>query len=456
MRSGQLLFLDDGNALGEKALPEALALHVERVTCLDDFTKALATRNYEISLVRADRAQLFGESGIGFRSAVIDAAKAAEVLTAVMVSSMDYDDCNKLIAYGFDDVLHEPQHVSQFEAQLRSFRRIAMMRRELGRRQQTLRQFLTIIGDSELDLCFSYEEPVNELSNCEIVLLDMDLAKSGATRLYPSLRAHCDVHYFDDLEQAQMHIFLGGASLTIINGAGKSEEALALIASLRASATYYNHPVLLVVQGEDGPTSEQVFLAGTSDLLHGDVSTQDVLARLQNLIRHERLREQLASQCNRAGDAIVHDNLTGFYTYGYAMAHLHHFEQAMRLHNLPLSLALISFDNLARINAEFGFAAGDAFLKQAANIVHHCVRGEDMVARISGSKLLLMFPETEMAQARVATSRIDNILRYTAMALPGAASNVQVQCSFKVVNWQAGDSMDAFLKPVKMLAAQAA
>jgi two-component system, cell cycle response regulator len=445
MRSGRLLFLDDGNALGARAIPTSLAPSVDRVTNLVDFLEALQSSHYEIALIRADRGQMFGKSGEAFRRQLIESARQCDVMTAVMVQSMNVADCDKLISDGFDDVLYEPRHVSQFEAQLRSIRRIAMMRRELNRRHATLRKFLAIVNDVDVNLCFGQDEPALSLNDAEIVLLDLDPAKSGATTLYPQLRVQRHVNYFDDLEQAQAKVFRGQTGMLIINAVGKAEAALAMIANMRASATLYNYPVLLVVQSEESPASEQVFAAGASDYIEGEISIDAVVPRLQSLLRHEQLRHQLAAQCESPAEAIVHDNLTGFYSFGFARAHLQQFEGSMKEHGLPLTAAVISLDNIKRINDEFGFAAGDSIIRQAAVIVRNCVRGEDLVARISGAKFLLMFPESELTQARFAMSRINSILQYTTLTLPGADDNLQVVTSFKIKQWTPGDTLDSLI-----------
>jgi diguanylate cyclase (GGDEF)-like protein len=456
MRSGRLLFLDDGNALGAKAIPGSLALLVDRVTCLGDFLAALESARYEIALIRADRTQLFGKSGEAFRQKLRESARKHDVMTAVMVQTMSEVDCEKLIVDGFDDILHEPRHVSQFEAQLRSIRRIAMMRRELGRRQSTLRQFLAIVNDVDLNLCFSQDEPVLDLNDAEIILLDLDPHKSGATSIYPELREYRSANYFDDLEQAQEKVFRGQTGLLVINAVNQAEDALAMIANMRASATLYNYPVLLVVQTHDSPASECVFAAGASDYIEGDISINSVVPRLQSLLRHEQLRHRLAAQCESPAEAIVHDNLTGFYTFGFAKAHIQQFEASMREHDLPMTAAVISIDNINRINDEFGYAAGDAIIRQAAAIVHNCVRGEDLVARISGARFLLLFPETEFAQARFAVHRINSILQYSTLALPCADDSLHVATSFNIMQWTPGDKLQTLIYGTQATASRAA
>jgi diguanylate cyclase (GGDEF)-like protein len=456
MRSGRLLFLDDGNALGTKAVPESLVPLVDRVTSLVDFLTALESSHYEIALIRADWEQLFGESGEDFRQELLAAARQYGVMTAVMLQNMHAQDCENLVKEGFDDVLHEPKYVSQFESQLRSIRRIAMMRREIRRRQTTLRQFLAIVQDADLDLCFGQDDTTFGPNDAEFILLDLDPAKSGAVTLFSQLREHRMVHYFDDLEQAQAKVFQSQSGVLIINAVGKAGEALSLIAAMRASASLYNFPVLLVVQSSICPTSEQVFAAGASDYLEGEISIEAALPRLQSLLRHEQLRHQLAIQCDSPVEAIVHDSLTGFYSYGFARAHLQQFEQIMQVHGLPLTVAVISIDNIRRINDEFGFAAGDAVIRQAAAIIRNCVRGEDLVARISGSKFLLQFPETELAKARFAMNRINRILQYSTLTLPGAEDNVQASTTFRIVQWALGDKLDGLLQLQGKLTSQAA
>jgi diguanylate cyclase (GGDEF)-like protein len=456
MRSGRLLFLDDGNALGTKAVPVSLVPLVDRVTSLADFQVALESCHFEIALIRADWDQLFGSSGEKFRHDLLASARKYGVMTAVMLQAIYPQDCDKLVKEGFDDVLHEPKYASQFESQLRSIRRIAMMRREIRRRQYTLQKFLAIVQDTDLDLCFSQDETITNANDAEFILLDLDPEKSGAVTLFPKLRESRVVHYFDDLEQAQVKVFQSQSGVLIINAVGKAEDALSLIAAMRTSASLYNYPVFLVVQSDTRPTSEQVFAAGASDYIDDEISIEAVLPRLQSLLRHEQLRYQLAMQCDSPVEAIVHDSLTGFYSFGFAKAHLQQFEQAMQQHDLPMTVAAISIDNIRRINEEFGYAAGDAVIRQAAAIVRNCVRGEDLVARIAGSRFLLQFPETELAQARFAMNRINSILQYTTLTLPGGDDNVQASTSFRIMPWTPGEKLDGLLHSPEKLTRQAA
>jgi diguanylate cyclase (GGDEF)-like protein len=445
MQSGRLLFLDDGNTLGTKVITASLVPLSDRVTNLVDFLDALQSSHYEIALIRTDRTQLFGKNGETFRRQLIDSARQYDVMTVVMVQTMNTVDCDKLILDGFDDVQHEPYYVSQFEAQLQSIRRISMMRRELNRRQSALKKFLMIVKDVDLDLYFSQDESEIGLYNVEIVLLDLDSEKSGATLVYPQLRRYHCVNYYDDLEQAQARIFSGQTELLVINAAGKAEGALGMIANMRASATFYNYPILLVVQSQESPAPEQVFAAGASDYIEGEISMEAVLLRMKSLLRHEQLRHRLATLCKSPTEAIVHDNLTGFYTYGFARAYLQQFEESMKEHDLSLTAAAISFDNIKRINNEFGFAAGDSIIRQAAEIVRNCVRGEDFVARIAGGKFLLLFPESELKQARFAMNRINNILQYSTLTLPYAEDNLQVATSFNIMQWTPGDMLESLV-----------
>jgi diguanylate cyclase (GGDEF)-like protein len=445
MQPTRLIFFDNDTLLGAKAIPSSLAASFDHVTSLVDFINALEKSQYEVALIHADQAEFLGKSGEVFCQKIIDQARRFDVMTAVMVNGVTATDCCKLIQDGFDDILHEPQHVRQFEAQLHSIRRIAKMRRELNRRQSTLREFLAIVNDVDLDICFDQNELVHRLNDAEIVLLDLDPEKSGATLVYPQLRECKYASYYDDLDKAQAKVFQDKTGLLIINAVGKAENALSMIANMRASATLYNYPVLLVVQSEESPTSEQVFAAGASDYIEGEIAVNSLVPRLQSVLRHEQLRRHFSTKCETPAEAIVLDNLTGFYTPGFARAHIQHLEDSLKVHDQPLTAAVISLDNIKRINKEFGFAAGESIIRQSANIVRNCLRGEDFTARMSGTKFLLLFPESELMQARIAMNRINNILNYTTLSLASVDVSLQVIASFNIMQWTKGDILEDFV-----------
>ncbi|WDT75289.1 MAG: GGDEF domain-containing protein [Candidatus Manganitrophus sp.] len=74
----------------------------------------------------------------------------------------------------------------------------------------------------------------------------------------------------------------------------------------------------------------------------------------------------------------------------------------------PLSVAMIDLDFFKRINDQWGHPAGDAVLKEFANLIKPTIRPTDLFARWGGEEFGLILPHTGLKEAPIATERIRN------------------------------------------------
>jgi diguanylate cyclase (GGDEF)-like protein len=101
-----------------------------------------------------------------------------------------------------------------------------------------------------------------------------------------------------------------------------------------------------------------------------------------------------------------HDVLTGLYNQAY-------FEEEMIRHehgrSFPLSIIVITVDNLISVNAACGIEAGNELLKRTAQVLK-VFRGEDIVARVGGNKFAAILPLSDEAIGENAIARLRNAL----------------------------------------------
>lgn len=83
--------------------------------------------------------------------------------------------------------------------------------------------------------------------------------------------------------------------------------------------------------------------------------------------------------------------------------------RAKRYHH-PLSIAVIDFNTLKKINDSHGHLAGDRALSVFTKIVQQIVRDVDVIGRFGGDEFLLLLPETDKEQATRVLERIQNVL----------------------------------------------
>ncbi len=70
-----------------------------------------------------------------------------------------------------------------------------------------------------------------------------------------------------------------------------------------------------------------------------------------------------------------------------------------RVDKRPFSILVLDIDRFKEINDTYGHTAGDDVLRKLAMILHHSVRGSDMVGRIGGEEFIFLLPETIQPRA---------------------------------------------------------
>lgn len=76
-----------------------------------------------------------------------------------------------------------------------------------------------------------------------------------------------------------------------------------------------------------------------------------------------------------------------------------------------LALVMIDIDNLRLINDRYGHSAGDACLRQVAQLIRDGLRWpSDLVARYGNDEFCLLLPQTDSQGARAVTERVSNFI----------------------------------------------
>ncbi|HSR08885.1 MAG TPA: sensor domain-containing diguanylate cyclase [Bryobacteraceae bacterium] len=112
-----------------------------------------------------------------------------------------------------------------------------------------------------------------------------------------------------------------------------------------------------------------------------------------------RLREELRDQA-------VRDTLTGLFNRRFLEEYLE-LELFRALRNgLPLTVMMLDADHFKRFNDTFGHKAGDLVLRELAGVIRSLTRNSDMACRFGGEELVVVYPETSLAQG---TQRAEQI-----------------------------------------------
>src|SRR5262249_21236549 len=98
--------------------------------------------------------------------------------------------------------------------------------------------------------------------------------------------------------------------------------------------------------------------------------------------------------------------LTGVYNRRLVLRLLERELSQARRSRAPLSVLLLDVDNFKSFNDACGHLAGDAVLRELAQIVVRTARASDIVGRFGGEEFLVVLPDTSVENAAVCAERM--------------------------------------------------
>jgi len=136
---------------------------------------------------------------------------------------------------------------------------------------------------------------------------------------------------------------------------------------------------------------------------------------------HERERGTmegaLRALATRLQDESTHDVLTRLFNRRYLDDRLAAEMSFARRHGTDLSVVLIDVDHFKAVNDLHGHGAGDDVLTEVASRLQHCLRAEDVAARLGGEEFVAILRTTNLAAARIVAERIRGVIEATAVRL---------------------------------------
>lgn len=134
------------------------------------------------------------------------------------------------------------------------------------------------------------------------------------------------------------------------------------------------------------------------------------------------------------------DELTQVYNYRYFIIRLEEEMGRFKRYSRPLALSFIDCDNFKEFNDKFGHVEGNKALERIGQILKDNIRGCDVVARFGGDEFVVIFPEADLASARIVMDRVRKVIENTCFAdNPG-----EITLSISIVNYN-GEILEDFL-----------
>ena len=216
-----------------------------------------------------------------------------------------------------------------------------------------------------------------------------------------------------------------------------SMTGLELVQEVRRNQSQpFEHPILVLSGQEDDNKKVEILRSGANDYVDKRASHDEMMVRVNNLIRTRRLFEQVQYQQEKLQHLAMTDQLTSLHNRHYLFeAAPQKLSEAQR-HQFPVALIIADLDKFKSINDSHGHATGDQVLKETGALLRKLCRKEDIVARFGGEEFVILLSHCSQAQA------LDKAESIRAALLGLKPAQLRVSASFGVACLEGGSQQN--------------
>jgi diguanylate cyclase (GGDEF)-like protein len=333
--------------------------------------------------------------------------------------------------FGMADVLPRPLSAGRLLGRIASLSRLATMQAELRRRIETGGRFGMEVP--HLETAFPDRDASLLVIGRGDRFLKLEAALSRMGTLTGAFTA------------ATARDYLTRRSFDAVILDLPLDEATALTEEFRRNPTWFALPIVAFAGHADEGAIEDAHRSGLTDLIAEPFDPRDLLERVSASVSENRLRDQLKTVYAQARHFASSDALTGLYARGYLMEHLQQFVREARRSGERFAIIGFRLADLAGLNRQHGYAAGDHILRQVGILIARLARGEDLAARLSGGRFVLILPGAGYEDAVTCADRIAAIIHLTRVMVPGleVALNIEIETGHAI--WTARDDAESLI-----------
>ena len=333
-----------------------------------------------------------------------------------------------------DEIMFAPVSPAQVSGRINSLVRLSTMHEELVRRLNTSAKYGV---DAPADVA-----PPRIVSDASVLVV-------GATRDFPAIEEALakDATLVGALTAttALDYMMRRDFDAIIVDLNGTPEPFLEMARSARMNSQLYNTPIVMLAAPDDIGNPARAFENGYTDVLGKPIDQHELHGRVMSLVRELRFRDSLRHIYSQARHMATSDGLTGLYSKGFLLEHLRAVLNDSSRWNEAVSLAFFEIVNMPAINDQHGYVIGDRIIRQVGEMMGMLVRGEDLTARYSGPRFVVVLPDTAPEYADVAVRRIIGVVNYTEFSVAGINEPMHIELANGVTGYQAGDTPESII-----------
>ena len=152
--------------------------------------------------------------------------------------------------------------------------------------------------------------------------------------------------------------------------------------------------------------------------------------RLANLATLAEVNRSLEKVSNRLYDIATKDHLTQISSRGYFLQSLKSAVREAQTEGRPMCLIQIDIDYFKCINDTHGHPAGDAAIRQMADLCRQAIHGRDILGRLGGEEFAIGLIDCNVTSATNISEKLRESVAATPLAYEG--KTIRFSCSIGI------------------------
>ncbi len=222
-----------------------------------------------------------------------------------------------------------------------------------------------------------------------------------------------------DGQEALDKVFASPPDLILLDVMMPRVDGIEVVRRLKGTPDLPFIPIIMQTALETTEDKVEGLDAGADDYITKPINFAELEARVKSLLRIKALQEELANANATLLKMSQTDGLTGVDNRRHSEERLTEmFQHAARLAE-PLACVMCDVDHFKSVNDSHGHQAGDAVLKQVAEILRESARGIDRVGRYGGEEFIILLPAANIDDAVAFAERVREAVEGRAFTYEG-------------------------------------